>query len=207
MIDIEKLEITGVLLVGGESRRMGRNKALLEAGGRTLIERNLDVLSGTCEEVLISSRDPNLYTGYGYKVVEDIIKGKGPLGGIYSVLQEAKYDNLFLAACDMPFLNQKAIACLYKELGDYEAVVPCISGKIHPLHAFYHRSILPLVKKNIQESKLKLTELLELSRTKIVYPDESLKDHPDRRILEQSFWNVNTPEEWKSIIKNMDKFE
>lgn len=196
----EKLGITGVLLTGGESRRMGRNKALLEIDGKPLVERSLEVLAGICSEVLISSREADSYTGYGYKVIPDRIKGKGPLGGLYSVLPQAGNEYLFLAACDMPLLNEQAIAYLYRELGDFDAIVPSVLGRIHPLHAYYHRRILPLVEKNIQQEKLRLAGLLDACRTKIVKLDEALKDSGHRELLERSFWNVNTPEEWESIL-------
>lgn len=201
----EKLQLTGVLLTGGESRRMGRNKAFLEIGGKPLLERSLEVLNNVCSEVLISSKETDLYEGYGYKVIPDIIKGKGPLGGLFSVLQQANYEHLFLVACDMPLLNEKAIAYTYRELGEYDAVVPYVLGRSHPLHACYHQRILPLVEEKIQEDKLRLTELLSECRTKIVKLDSGIKDSDERELLEQSFLNVNTPEEWETIDKFLNK--
>lgn len=198
----DKLTITGVLLTGGESRRMGTNKALLEFGGRTLIEKNLDVLSQICSEVLISSRDEELYNGYGYEVVTDAIKGKGPLGGIYTVLQKAQYELLFLAACDMPFLNKDAIRILYKEIGDFDAVVPHVAGRLHPLHALYHKRLALLVEEKIQGDKLRLTDVLSECRTKVFKLDSS-QEISQKRLIERSVLNANTPEEWENLVKGM----
>lgn len=199
----DKLTITGVLLTGGQSRRMGANKALLEFGGRTLIEKNLDVLSQICSEVLISSRDEELYKGYGYEVVTDVIKGKGPLGGIYTVLQRAQYDLLFLAACDMPFLNKDAIRFLYEEMGDFDVVVPHVAGRLHPLHAFYHKRLASLVQEKIQGDKLRLTDVLSECRTKILKLDSGPETLP-KRLMERSVLNANTPEEWENLTKRME---
>ncbi|MGI6450228.1 MAG: molybdenum cofactor guanylyltransferase [Desulfitobacteriia bacterium] len=192
-----KLAVTGVLLVGGESRRMGQNKAFLELGGQKLLERSLEVLNGVCGEVLISSRETELYSGYGYKVIKDKIKGQGPLAGLYSVLQAAKFEDLFLAACDMPFLNEKAIRAIYPELADYDAAVPYALGRLHPLHAYYRRSILPLAEKNLQAGKLRLTDLFGICRTKIVRMEELFPGDSAQELIERSFLNVNTPDEWE----------
>lgn len=203
---IEKFNLSGVLLTGGESRRMGRNKAFLEIGGKPLIERSLEVLNAVCKEVLISSsKDIDLYTGYGYKVIPDIIQEKGPLGGLFSVLQQVSYEQIFLVACDMPLLNEKAIAYTYKELGDYDAVIPYALGRKHPLHACYHQRILPLVEEKIQEDKLRLTDLLSVCRTKIVKLDSEIKDRTERELLEQSFMNINTPAEWETVLGFLNK--
>lgn len=193
-----KLGITGVLLTGGESRRMGRNKAFLEIGGKLLIEKSLETLQRVCSKVVISSRSEDLYKGYGYQVIVDVIKGKGPLGGIYSVLQQTEYDHLFLAACDMPFLQEDAIRLLYREIKDFDALVPYIAGRMHPLHAFYHKRILPLVEKKILKDKLRLTDVLSECQTKI-YKAETGSDPIQRQLLERSVLNVNTPDEWDQI--------
>lgn len=199
----KKLEITGILMVGGESRRMGRNKAFLEIDGKPLIERSLEVLSGVCQEVFISSREVTAYTGYGFKVIPDIIKGKGPLGGLYSALQQASYDYLFLAACDMPFLNHQAIDFFYQKIQNDKAVVPDVSGKWHPLHAFYSKRLLPLIQDRIYEDKLCLIDIVKECNARIVkLAEESISDQ-EREIIERSFWNANTPQEWEIIRKKV----
>lgn len=206
MFNKDKLEITGVLLTGGASRRMGKNKAFLQLEGQPLLQRSLDVLQSVCREVLISSRGSEIYEGYGFKVVPDVIKDKGPLGGLYSVLPEAKYEQLFIAACDMPLLQAKAIKAVCRELGDYDAVVPYISGRMHPLHGSYHRRILPLVERNLQSGKLKLMDLLNSCRSRILNFDEAFPEGEDKEWLESSFWNVNTPDDWERI-KNADSIQ
>jgi len=193
------LEITGVLLTGGKSRRMGRNKALLKLDGKELIERNLETLNKVCSEVVISSNEDDLYKGYGYPVITDDIKGKGPLGGIYSVLKKAKNDHLFFAACDMPFLHEEAIRYIYREMNDFDAVVPYALGRIHPLHACYHKRILPLVEEKVLNDKLRLTDVLGECRTKIIKVEKCSDIY--QKLIERSVQNVNTPDEWDIISK------
>jgi len=192
-----KLGITGVLLTGGESRRMGRNKAFLEIDGKLLIERNLEVLRKVCSEVVISSREEEPYHRYG-DVVVDVKEGKGPLGGIYSVMLQAQYDHLFLAACDLPFLHEDAIRFLYHEFKDADALVPYVTGRMHPLHAFYHKRLLPLVEEKISSDKLRMTDVLSECRTRILKA-EKCSDSDQRQLLERSVLNVNTPDEWEQL--------
>jgi len=187
---MRKLEITGVVLAGGESRRMGKNKALLEIEGRSLIERSLDVLNKVCREVLISSKDSEIYDGLGCPVILDRIKDKGPLGGLYSVLPAAKYDYVFIAACDMPFLNEEVIRFLYREIENYDAVVPQALEVLHPLHAYYHKRIVELVEQNILKERLKIREILKLCRTKYVRLGEEYA---------RAFINLNTPQDWENL--------
>lgn len=198
----QKLEITGVLLTGGESRRMGQNKALLEINGKSLIQKNLDVLKNICSEVIISSRDEKLYHGYGYPVIPDVLKGKGPLGGLYSVLQKANYEKVFLVGCDMPFINEEAIRWLFQELEDFDTVVPYIDGKMHPLHAFYHRRIMPVIEEKLYNDKLRLADVLDECQTKVVDCDKIL-DLTLKKELEKSVMNINTPEEWQKALINI----
>lgn len=202
-LEDNKLKITGVLLVGGESRRMGRNKAFLEIAGKPLFKRNMEVLAGICDEVIISCRDTEQYQGLGYRVVPDRIKNKGPLAGLYSVLPLAKYDYIFMAACDMPLLNQQAIDYVYNQIEDYPLVYPYVWDRLHPLHAFYHKSILPVVEKHLLEDQLSLLDLPKDCRTKTPRISEQLAGDPLKEIIEQSFLNVNTPQEWDRINEKL----
>jgi molybdopterin-guanine dinucleotide biosynthesis protein A len=202
-VEKKRLEITGVLFTGGESKRMGRNKAFLEIGGKPLLERNLEVLDSICREVLISCRESEQYSGYSYQVVADQIKGKGPMGGLYSVLPVAKYDYVFVAACDMPFLNSEAIAYIYERIEDYKLVFPYVRDRIHPLHAFYHKKVLKVVEKRIKEDKLRLFDIADECRHKIMNISEEMEGSMLKEMIEESFLNVNTPQEWELILQKI----
>lgn len=204
-MSIEKLKCTGVLLVGGESSRMGMNKALLDIGGKPLYQRSLEVLDRVCSEVLISCREIDLYTGNGFKAIPDLIKGKGPLGGFYSVIRQAGYDHIFMVACDMPFLNGKAIRYVYSELGEYDMVIPSVRGKLQLLHAFYHKRVLPVVEDQIQRNRLSLIDLLNTCNAKILPVEEGAMEDSDRKKIELSSLNVNTPEQWNQILTRLEE--
>jgi len=195
----QKIACTGVLLAGGESRRMGRNKAFLEIEGRPLIIRNLEVMDCLFSEVIISSRDAALYSGLGYKVILDTVQGKGPLGGLYTVLQQANFDDVFLAACDMPFLNEMAIRAVYRKYENCDVVLPDVKGKAHTLHGFYNKRILPLVEEKIKNNQLSVFEMIKECNTKIVTLENEISDSIDFLSVEQSLVNVNTPDEWEAL--------
>ena len=192
-------------MVGGESRRMGRNKAFLEIEGQTLIERSLQVLNNTCAEVFISCRENTLYQKYGYRTITDLIKGQGPMAGLYASLQEANYDYMFIVACDMPFLHEAAIRYLYSFCNmDYDIILPSVSGKTHTLHAFYHKRVLPFIEKDLKEEKLSINRAIfsgSLSKLnkRVIEIEKEIVDPQLQNIMKKSLINVNTPQEWENI--------
>lgn len=194
----EKLNATGVLLVGGKSSRMKRNKAFLELEGKPLVERSLAVLKSVFKEVLLSSSSgPELYADYGVPVILDEVPGRGSLEGLYKGLKAATYDEVFFVACDMPFLRVELIRFLSSWIPEYDIVVPRLQSGLQPLHAFYHRRCLPKMKSNLEAGHLKIDDVYK--ECSVRYVDESeLQAYQD---LDKVFCNVNTPEEWSAIIK------
>ncbi|KLU65132.1 molybdenum cofactor guanylyltransferase [Desulfosporosinus acididurans] len=194
---LPKLEATGVLLAGGKSSRMKKNKAFLELEGKPLVERTLEVLNKTFSEVLISSNEPELYKNYNFSVIQDEYRNQGPLAGLYQGLKAAGYPSVFFVACDMPFLQGELIRFLFRWAPEYEVVVPRFRSVIHPLHAFYHRNSLPTIKKNLEAGRLKITDLFSGCSVKYVEENELTNFSG----LDDVFCNVNTPEEWSNIFK------
>lgn len=175
---------------------MKRNKAFLELDGRPLIERSLKVLQGVFSEVLISSNKPELYARYEVPVIQDESLEHGPLEGLYQGLRAARYDVVFFAACDMPFLQEDLIRFLAEWTPYYDVVVPRLDSGLHPLHAFYHRCCLPSIKNNLESGHLKIIEFYSACSVRYVEEAE-LGGFPD---LGNIFCNVNTPEEWSKIL-------
>ena len=184
-----KYKMTGVLFAGGKSSRMGKNKAFLEKEGVSLAERSLAVLDSVFEEVLVSSNSPELFERFGVPVIEDIFPDKGPMGGLYSVLKLAKYDYVFIMACDMPNVSSEGIQFLIDKIGNEDIVVPSVLGRLHPLHAFYHKRITEEVENRLMKERLKIAELIENCNAKIV-----------QGMSNEILVNANTPEEWAMII-------
>lgn len=199
------LPMTGIVLAGGKSSRMGHNKALMEWQGQTLIERTLQVLRSVFSEVLISANDPVLYESLGERIIPDRYLNRGPIGGLYSSLQEAQFEYAFFVACDMPFLSADIIRFLANFTGcnsdrqsskesESPVVVPDVD-RLHPLHAFYPKGCLPLIEKKLKANRLKLLELYG-EYPVLTIRKEEFQVFPQ---IERYFYNVNTPEEWKQI--------
>lgn len=192
-----KLNATGIVLAGGKSSRMKKNKAFLELEGRPLVERSLDVLQSVFNEVLISSNKPELYSAYGVSVIQDEILDRGPLEGLSQGLKAASYDVAFFVACDMPFLDAQLIRFLAQWATEFDVVVPRLQSGLHPLHAFYHRRCLPLMKRNLEAGRLKIIDFYP--ECAVRYVDET--ELADFRDLGNVFCNVNTPEEWMTLLE------
>jgi len=176
---------------------MNKNKAFLELDGKPLVERSLTILQAVFAEVLISSNKPELYAGYEVPVVQDEILGRGPLEGLYQGLKVATYDEVFFVACDMPFLRAEVIRFLSSWIPAYDVVVPQFQSGLHPLHAFYHRRCLPLIKNNLEADRLKIIDFYPSCSVRYVEETELHDFHN----LSQVFCNVNTPDDWSAILK------
>ncbi|MDR3584150.1 MAG: molybdenum cofactor guanylyltransferase [Desulfosporosinus sp.] len=191
------MNATGVLLAGGKNSRMKKNKAFLELAGQPLVERSLAVLKAVFAEVLISSNNPELYTKYDVPVIQDEILDQGPLEGLYQGLKAANHEAVFFVACDMPFLEAELIRMLAKWVPEYDIVVPRLQSGTHPLHAFYHRRCLPVIKRSLDAGRLKISDLCESCSVRYVEETE-LQAFEN---LNKVFCNVNTPEDWSAIHK------
>lgn len=184
-------------MAGGKSSRMNKNKAFLELEGSPLVERSLAVLQTVFTEVLISSNKPELYADYGVPIIQDEVLERGPLEGLYQGLKSAAHEWVFFVACDMPFLRAEVIRFLFSGISKHDVVVPRLQSGLHPLHAFYHRRCLPLIKNNLEAGRLKIIDFYPSCSVKYVEETE-LKIFLD---LTNVFCNVNTPEEWSAILK------
>ena len=127
--------VTGVVLAGGKSIRFGKNKAIAEINGERLISRVVNMLGLVFEKIIIISNSPYEYRYLDVPIYEDIIKGLGPLGGIYTGLSYMDCEAGFFVACDMPFLNEHLIRHMIEIRTDYDAVIPKIDWRIEALHS------------------------------------------------------------------------
>ena len=112
--------ITGVILSGGQSSRMGKNKALMSLGGRRLVDRVVDVLREVFADLLMITNTPDVYADLGLPMVGDVYPDKGSLGGIYSAIYHVSTPYCFVVACDMPFLNGALMRHMMEPMTDYD---------------------------------------------------------------------------------------
>jgi molybdopterin-guanine dinucleotide biosynthesis protein A len=185
--------MTGIILSGGENRRMGVDKAFLKVDGIPMIERVLRVFKVIFDKTIIVTNAPHLYVMYDVKVVTDAYDKRCPLTGIYSGLLNAADDYNFVVACDMPFLNADLISYMVGLAAGYDIVLPLRGGLPEPLHAMYHRGLLPLIKNRIERNARQIKGIFGESRVRYVTEEEI--DRYDRG--KRSFINLNTPLEYK----------
>ena len=184
-------DVTGVLLAGGKSRRMGSDKRFLTVGERPLLERSCTVLSRIFERVCIVIAQDSPPLEAQIPVLRDLIPSSGSLGGMYTGLQQAATAYIFLAACDMPFIHEGLVQYMVGQKDDVDIVLADWNGRPQPTHAVYNRNCQSVVEELIRSGDLKLQRLLANPslRVRLVREDEIREIDPDGR----SFLNVNTP--------------
>ena len=167
---------------------MGRDKALLEIGGRPLIQSAVSLLQALTERVVIIGPKEN-YHFLGVPVLPDVISSRGPLSAIYTGLERSETEvNLFLA-CDMPLMQGPFLKLLLERAALADAVLMRLDdGKLEPLCAVYNRSCLPTVKANFESHRFKLSDLFPELRTHYLTEADLQRLGLDRRI----FTNLNT---------------
>ena len=193
MANAVTLNMTGIVLSGGENRRMGRDKAFLKVGGVPMIERVLRSLKDVFQDIIIVTNSPELYAVYGVTVVTDEFDKRGPLTGIYSGLVRSAEEYGFVVACDMPFLNPRLIEYMAGLAPGNDIVVPAVGGLCEPLHAVYSRGLVPVIEEQIKRERKRIQELYGSLRVRYVPEQEIDRFDPGRK----SFKNLNTPQEYE----------
>lgn len=202
--------VTGIVLAGGRSRRMGRDKAWVDLAGRPLIHWALDALREVTRRQVVVARDDEAQVdrlaGLGVPLVVDRFESRGPLGGIHAGLGACSTDLAVVVACDMPLARPEFLTFLAMAVGEWEAAVPFVGetglldpmrwstarqAGLQPLVAAYRRSCLEPLERLLEHGPLPTTALISIVRTHILYPDAWHAVDPDGR----SFFNVNTPED------------
>ena len=184
--------LSGIVLAGGASSRMGRNKALMSLEGQTLVERVVRALSALTDDIVIVANDAGPYRFLNLPIVPDIQPGYGPLMGLYSGLQAACGELAMAAAVDMPFLSPDLLKTLVALAPGCDVVIPRAQDRLHPLCAVYRRtSCLPAIEQAIQRGQRRLIAFHPDVRVCEVDEETLRQVDPDLRAL----MNVNTPEE------------
>lgn len=192
--------VTGALLAGGNSSRMGRNKALMPLAGQRLVDRALAVLGGIFDDLLMVTNSPDLYADLGVRMVPDLVAGKGGLGGIHSAIHHAATPHCLVVACDMPFLNVDVLRYLVDQRAEYDVVVPNVNGRPQPLHAVYGRACLQPIARRLESDRLHVVGFYPDVRVREVTEEELAVFDPEGL----SFRNLNTPEEFADAERRLD---
>ncbi|HEV8060223.1 MAG TPA: molybdenum cofactor guanylyltransferase [Gemmataceae bacterium] len=192
----------GIVLCGGQSKRMGQTKASLPFGDQTLLTRVVERISEAVSAVIVVAAVEQECGSLPKtaKLVHDDEPGRGPLAGLAAGLA-ALADNCeaaYVSSCDSPFVSPSVIRRLFELLGTDAICVPYVDGRLHPLAAVYRVDVLPLVRSHLALSRLRLTDLVKEAPTRLVGEIELRDIDPEF----ESLRNVNTPAEYRQALKD-----
>ncbi len=187
--------IAGVILAGGKSSRYGRNKAFEKLGGKTLINHVVDTMTSLFQHTILMTNTPSEYEHLGLDMYEDLIKGLGPIGGIYTALKKIDQEAAFLVACDMPFLNRSLITYMVSVWENNDVVVPRMGWKLEALHAIYRKSCVSRIEKNIGNGIYQVIQIFDHLTVRYVDEEEIRQFDPQLR----SFLNINRPQDLRRL--------
>jgi molybdopterin-guanine dinucleotide biosynthesis protein A len=186
------MKVSGVIQAGGRSVRMGgRPKALIEVGGRSIIERVLAALAPAVDEVLVVTNTPELYAFLGLPMVADVYPDHGSLGGIYSGLKAAAGQAALTVACDMPFLHPEIVKLVAERAGEGDVVIPRVGRQLETMHAAYGKACLPHIEARLEAGRLKIVDFFDKVRV-VEIAEANVARFRDPQI---AFMNVNAPDE------------
>lgn len=191
--------LTGVILAGGQSRRMGGHpKALLSYRSEKLVHRQIRLLRELCSEIIIVANEPRIFlpiVDKSVRIISDYYTGMGPLAGMHAALSLARHDRVWLVGSDMPFISAHAAELMLNRMreGNCHAVIPYLEERLHPLHGIYDKRLAPNIEAELSEGQLRVTDFLE----KIIYERVGKESFRLGGIDTRFVLNVNTPEEYE----------
>lgn len=193
------LSRTGIILAGGQSSRMGQNKALMMIDGVPVIERIAIELEKITDELLIVTNTFHTYDYLNIPMVEDEQKGKGPLAGIQAGLKASQSEKNLIVACDMPFISSSLGEFLLQELENYQAIIPKLAGHMHPLFGAYRKDALQAVSQSLEKNELRIMSLLQNLRVR--YISEDILSRKGITVRDTAVFNMNDRLEYEKALK------
>ena len=192
-----------VIQAGGQSARMGEDKALKLFLGRPLIQRVIDRLAPLADEIIVTTNHPEDYAFLDVRLVSDLVAGRGALGGLYTALASAASPIVAVVACDMPFASARLLEAATRLLVEEEAdvVIPKTDEGYEPFHAVYRRAAcVPAIQSAIQADQWKVIAWFPSVKVRELTMGEVTRLDPSGL----AFWNVNTPEEFAEAERLAD---
>lgn len=186
-----KQKIAGIVVAGGLSTRMGRDKASLPWDGGTMLSAVLEKLNPVCSELIVVSNVHREINCLPVIIVPDKYPQRGPLAGIHAGLLAAHSEYAFVAACDMPYLSTQAAGFIMEAALAYDAAVPFIDGYYHPLHGVYRKSCIPFIEQRLRDGIYRVTDFYNDINVRKITREEIAVFDPALRTL----CNINSPED------------
>jgi molybdopterin-guanine dinucleotide biosynthesis protein A len=187
---VDKKDITGIILAGGKSSRMGSDKGFIKLNDKSFVEYSIKALKPLVNDILIVSDNPD-YDIFGYKRIEDEIKGAGPVAGIWSGLNSSQTKSNLILSCDIPLIKTSILEKLIDSIDENSEIIQIESnGKTMPLIAMYKKQCAPTFLKALQNDERRLRRVINTMKTKNVVLEVEEQD---------TTMNINTQEELKTI--------
>jgi len=191
-------DVTGVILAGGQSSRMGSNKALLPYRGGRFIEAIYRQMSGLFGEVLVVTNTPEQYQFLPCRMVADVHPGMGALAGLHAGLHYSSNQHVFAVACDMPYLNDRLIKAMLARRRQADLIIPNGEKGPEPLHAVYSKRCLSAMEAALLSGRRRIVSFF--SEVLVEYVDQNVISHMDPSF--KSFRNINTPQDYYELRRN-----
>ncbi len=186
-----------LILAGGENKRLPITKGFIEMNSKKILESNIEILNGIFDRVIISTNNPELCFYLGVPMVGDVLKHRGPMTGIFSVLNIPEISKVFVTACDMPFIKSELIKYIVdKWSGKRDAIVPIFDNEPQPLLGIYSKTIAQKMEQSIKNGERSLKRFLR--RINVLYIEEK-----DVRAIDpegRSFVDINTIDDYLLIV-------
>ncbi len=183
--------VSGIILAGGKSSRLGQNKALIDLAGKPVIQHVVDTLRQLVDEIVLATNTPDIFAFLGVRMVADRYVGAGPLGGLHAGLSAIDGEYGLVVGCDMPFLNAALLKHMLLQRTGYDIVMPRIGNYYEPLHALYGRHCLSAIEHSLQNGQRRLLGFADQLKVRYVEQDEILRFDPQQL----SFFNLNSPDD------------
>ncbi|MBA3858713.1 MAG: molybdenum cofactor guanylyltransferase [Cyanobacteria bacterium PR.3.49] len=190
------LPVTGLILSGGKSKRMGRPKAFLPFEGSTVIGHIVSEIKDLFSEVFIVANEVESFEDLGVDVVKDILPHRGPLGGILSGLMTSSNHYAFVMACDMPLIDKRLVRELVSRRQDNDVVVLSHPQGIEPLFGVYSKNCIKPLEESLFAGNLSVQDFLSGLKAGVY---EWMPERQDADAL-PPFFNINTPQDYSRVI-------
>lgn len=187
------MNVTGIILSGGKSTRMGQDKGFIELNGKPMVQHVIDHINPICDQILISANDKK-YEDFGFPVYTDVIKDIGPAGGIISCLNHSTNSKNIIISCDLPFASTKFIRELIDLSGDKEVTLPKSETYLQPLCAVYSKSAYKMINELVRRGIYSLRSILKKLQIQVIEQEDIIEFD-----LSKELKNINSIEDLKSL--------
>lgn len=187
-------DVCAVILAGGQSSRMGFNKALLEIDGQPLIRILINRIRPLTEHILISSNDSSCYGFLDFPVVRDYFMGHGPLAGFHSAMIRSECSLFIIVACDLPNLREHLLRNLLLLVDGFDAAIPRTKDGLHPLCAVYRKTCFPFIERALQRGEKRVINAILDEALSIKWVDPAEGQFEDLDVA-----NINSPEDLRKM--------